>query len=247
MWDEKRTIVMKNNYKKPILIGVIVLLVFNIISFVLPIPKNLLYWTGYIAMMFCFFVCVFSIYNWVTSNQSLKSKFSSLSILTLSYRYLITQLILSTLLYLVAFYVDFNTLGFEFLPILIVIVIVIINAIFVIKLLFTQIGINVVNEVESKIRTKVNFIQSLQLEINNIITDTTDVSVKAKLKELSEIIRFSDPISSESLEDLENKIHKEIENLKILVKEDENNQVLQIIDSIKDLLSKRNTLVKFNK
>jgi hypothetical protein len=58
-----------------------------------------------------------------------------------------------------------------------------------------------------------------------------------ELKEINEMIRFSDPVSISEVKDIENEIKKLI---KIVNKENVN----EVVDSLKKLITKRNTIIK---
>lgn len=236
---------MKANHKNLIYIGVIILFIFNIISYVLPIPKSILFWTAYLTMTLSLGVAALTVYNWIKSNETLKSKFLSLPLMSLVYRYVITQFILSIGLYITTMMVDFESLGFVYVSILISAAVIIINLVFAIQLLFTQTGINLVNEVESKVIAKVNFIQSLHLKVEILASKVEDKEVKKALNKLSENLRFSDPMSHESLQTLELKITDSIHDLSEGISDSMGS--IQRIKEIELLLKERNKKCKLLK
>lgn len=95
--------------------------------------------------------------------------------------------------------------------------------------------------VEEKIEQKVFFIKALQVDVELIAETETDPEVKEELINLAEKIRFSDPVSSDALAEIETAI---VENTREL-KTAENK--LAVIAAISTLISERNKKVKILK
>ena len=95
-----------------------------------------------------------------------------------------------------------------------------------------------IEKVETKAQKKVFYIKEIQAEIELLADAETNAETKAALIRLAEKVRFSDPMSSEQLTDLENAISEKVALLKTL--SDKNG----IIGEIDLLLSKRNKMCK---
>ena len=96
----------------------------------------------------------------------------------------------------------------------------------------------ILEKVETKAQKKVFYIKEIQAEIELLADAETNAETKAALIRLAEKVRFSDPMSSEQLTDLENAISEKVALLKTL--SDKNG----IIGEIDLLLSKRNKMCK---
>jgi hypothetical protein len=83
---------------------------------------------------------------------------------------------------------------------------VIILAAFAIRLILLNAGRTEIERVGDKVATKVFFIKLLQIEVEGLASTQTDTEVKTALKNLAEKIRYSDPVSSPQLAELEGEI-----------------------------------------
>ena len=63
-------------------------------------------------------------------------------------------------------------------------------------------GCNEIERVEANVQKKVFYIRELQAAIELLADNESDAAVKTALAQLAERIRYSDPMSSEQLADL---------------------------------------------
>ena len=102
-------------------------------------------------------------------------------------------------------------------------------------------GRDEIERVEAKVQKKVFYIRELQVDIELLADNESDVAVKTALTQLAEKIRFSDPMGNEQLADLEDKISTKIEELKTTSSQ------LEIITELNSLLDERNKKCKILK
>ena len=102
-------------------------------------------------------------------------------------------------------------------------------------------GRNEIERVEAKVQKKVFYIRELQADIEVLTDNESDATVKTALAQLAEKIRFSDPMSSEQLADLENKISSKVAELKTT------SNKLEIITELNSLFDERNKKCKILK
>ena len=102
-------------------------------------------------------------------------------------------------------------------------------------------GRNEIERVEAKVQKKVFYIRELQADVELIAATETDTDIKASLTQLAEKIRFSDPMGSEQLADLENKILTKVAELKTATNKAES------ITELTSLLDERNKKCKILK
>ena len=94
---------------------------------------------------------------------------------------------------------------------------------------------------EIKLATKQTTL--FKLDVNSLLDRCKDPEVKKALGKLSESFRYSDPVSSDELKEIEEQITKELDNLgKIL--ETDNNAALEKIAQIENMLADRNRRCK---
>ena len=123
---------------------------------------------------------------------------------------------------------------------------------FIVIFMLAKMGITQIVQTEEEIEDKINFIESLKnefalldIEINSI--DSIDSINRGKFKSCLKKVKFSDPVSSQEVSELETEILETFNQLK----SDINQQVYTNIGKYSDLIGrdieKRNRIVKANK
>lgn len=228
---------MKNNKSLSIIVVLLLVVAFTLGSFILPVEKNLFFWNGYGFMMVSFGLFVYVLYHWNHSNQNLKSKFLGMPLLVVAYRFLLLSLIWAFINYILAFQILPSIYSYTA-----IIISIVIFGFGISTLLVTQVGTNIVNSVEEKMRMKVNFIRSTQLEVELLVNITSDNVLQKRIKALSEEIRYSDPMSHSTLLEIEEEITKKISVLKSALGNKESDAE-SLISEISGLLKERNKIV----
>lgn len=100
-------------------------------------------------------------------------------------------------------------------------------------------------ESDKKTKEETNFIYNLtaKAKVLNEISNNKYLGIS---KEVYEAIRFSDPISSDSLADINKIIEKKFDNFSKMVKENDEN-CIKVGNELKGLLIERNELCRINK
>ena len=198
---------MKKNRLMPYLALGIAFALFNVIAFIIPTLKTAAFWTAYTFSVIAFAV---QIPLWKIAfgkKDTLKSKFLGIPVIHVGFAYLVIQSI-AFLIFMI----------FPMLPVgLVVVVCAIILAISALCAIAGQAGANEINRVEEKIKVKRAFIQFLQTDIEMLTEAETDAETKVALKKLAEKVRFSDPMSHETLGELEARITAKVEEMKTAV------------------------------
>ena len=117
----------------------------------------------------------------------------------------------------------------------------VIAAIAAIFMISADVGKTEIERVEQKVKGKVFYIKNLQVDIEILASAEKDTKTKEQLEQLAEKVRFSDPMSSEQLDSLEEKISLAVENLKI------SDDKMKIIEELNLLLDERNRKCKILK
>ena len=224
---------MSKNKKLGYIILGIAFVLFNVIAFAVPTDKTSVFWIAYVFTVVAF-VAQITVWNLALRKaETLKSKFLGLPIIHVGVVYLIIQLI--------AFGV-FLALPWiaNWIPIIACAVILGISGI---CLITTEIGREEVARVEAKIQRKVSTIKGLQINVELLAETQTDTYIKTALETLAEKLKYSDPMSDESLAPIEDEITAKINALKI-------QPIADIPDSVKQiemLLLERNKKTKLLK
>lgn len=213
--------------KTPYIVIGIAFVVFNVITFSIPTDRNSAFWIAYIFSVIAFAVQAYVWFQSIEKKKSLKSKLLGSSVVYICTVYLIIQII------------AFGTFMFisdspAWCAILVCTIIFGISAICMIA---TNAGTVIAPKTEGKEKAKCQYIKTLQTDVELLAEAETDNAIKAKLLELAKKIRFSDPMSDESLSALEEELATKIKS--ITNSSDKND----IISDITNLLLERNKLV----
>lgn len=222
---------MKKNNLIYYLVITILLILFNVIAFVLPIEKNTTFWIVYVFSDLAF---IMQIPLWTISvgkNDTLKNKFLGFSLIYIGIFYLIIQLIVFII------FIVFPTLP-VWLAIIICTIIFALSIVFVIA---AQTGTKEIKRIDDKIKVKRAFIQFLQTDIEMLMENEKDQETKEALKKLAEKVRFSDPMSHEMLAEVELKISNKLDEMKNISNKKD------LIDEVDKLLIERNKKCKILK
>lgn len=220
----------KNSTKGYVILGILFALV-SIIAFAVPTAKTATFWIAYVFTAAAFAA---QIGIWKTAlgkAETLKSKFLGFPVVHIGIVYAVIQVI--------AFAV------FMFVPTLpawsAVVVCSVIAGISAVCMISADAGRDEIERVEAKVQKKVFYIRELQVDIELLADNESDAAVKTALAQLAERIRYSDPMSSEQLADLENKISSKVAELKAT------SNKLEIITELNSLFDERNKKCKILK
>lgn len=196
---------MSKNKKLGYIVLAIAFVLFNVIAFVVPTDKTSVFWIAYAFTVIAFAAQIF-IWNLAFSKaETLKSKFLGLPIIHVGIVYLIIQLVACGVF--LAFPWIANWIS--------IISCAIILGVSGICLITTEVGRDEVARVEAKVQRKVSVIKGMQTEVEMIAEAQTDAAVKETLEGLADKLKYSDPMSDESLAPIEDEISAKISALKI--------------------------------
>lgn len=220
----------KNSTKGYVILGILFALI-SIIAFAVPTVKTATFWITYVFTAAAFAA---QIVIWKTAlgkGETLKSKFLGFPVVHIGIVYTVIQVI--------AFAV------FMFVPTLptwsAIVVCSVIAGISAVCMISADVGRDEIERVEAKVQNKVFYVRELQADIELLADNETNADVQTALTQLAEKIRFSDPMSSEQLADLENKISIKVAELKTA------SSKLEIITELNSLLDERNKKCKILK
>ena len=216
----------KDSVKGYALIGIIFILI-TVVSLAIPTSKNAAFWIAYI---FTVVALAAQIVLWKRTfgHKELKSKFLGFPIVHIGIVYLIVQI---AVLFVFVFA--------EKLPAWSALVIcTAITAMAAIFMIAADVGRTEIERVEQKVQGKVFYIKNLQVDIEILASAEKDAKTKKALEQLTEKIRFSDPMSNEQLAPLEERIAIAVESLK------SSDDKLEIINQLNKLIDERNKKVE---
>lgn len=222
--------------KSPLLFGAILLIAiaaYSAIMFITVESYTSQFWVAYLFTLVAFFLQVPAFILSFGKNQSIKKIFFGLPIDALSSIYLAIQVILSLI---IAFLPSFNIKIAAVLSFLSL-------AVYLALLILAFMTRDIIERVEDRIAPQKSFIKLLVVEVELMKNKTDDSLIVKKLKELEETIKYSDPMSHESLGILENKIESKVAELSELIGF-QNDDALILINEITGLFLERNNKTK---
>lgn len=233
---------MKKNFKFYIICWAILLAFFNVICFVTPNEAAGLskfggaFWVGYIFITAAFIgqlVCAYIAFK----AENLKKLFYNLPLITLSYAGLVLMLVFGG-----------AAMAIPDLPCwtgaVICLLILGFNAIAVIK---AKAAADIVSNVDEKIKTQTQFIRTATADAQSIMNRAKSEAVKAECKKVYDAIRYSDPMSSDTLSVIEAKIAVKMDELTSAVNENNTENVEVIANEIIAFIDNRNQKCKLLK
>lgn len=229
---------MKKNEVKIIAFALIVLIAYSVVVFALPFEMNGIFWLSYIFSLLAVAV-QFPVMKIAFKNgSSIKSKFYGFPIARIGVVYAIAQIVLSLLFMLLA----------SLLPLWLPLVA------YVLLLCVSGAGFigadtmrDEVEHLDRKLEADVKFIRDLQAKANIIVSQCTDSEVKKAVTQYADNLRYSDPVSSAELTEVENELAVYTIELENAVIDNDKNSALSLCNKLEALLAERNHLCKVNK
>lgn len=221
---------MKNS-KLGYVVLCIVFVLFNVITFAIPTVKTGTFWIAY-AFSVITFVSQIGIWKMALGKEdTLKSKFLGFPVVHIGAVYLIVQTVVFVVFMVAPTLPTWSA----------IVVCTLVLGIFAICLISAEAGRGEIERVETKVKQKVFYIKSLQVDVELLAKNESDSAVKAKLEKLAEKICFSDPMSLPELEAIEKDIADKTNVLKTAADK------LTVITEIDVLLAERNAKIKILK
>ena len=117
----------------------------------------------------------------------------------------------------------------------------------IIVLLRTQIAVNAVEDIDKTIKTKTFFVKSLTVDVDSLLLRTKDEETGKCIKKLYEAVKYSDPMSDDSLASIESEITLRFAELSRLITDGNTMMVKEKAEEIIILVNERNKKCKFMK
>lgn len=229
---------MKKNIKFYIIAWAILLALFNLIAFISPgwaafEKYSGSFWTGYIFITLAFvgqLVCSLFAFK-----EDKKEKFFlSLPLITLSYTGLILTLVFGALCMLVSF-----------LPYWVAVIIcAVILAVYAIAVLKAKVAAEISSATGEKVKAKTFFIRSLTVDCENLLAKAKSEQAKTACNKVYDAVRYSDPMSSDELSSVEEKISAKISELSTAVTACDDEKITALADETVLLVKERNSKCK---
>lgn len=228
---------MTKNATRGILTLVVLFAVFSVIAFVIPFPKNTVFWIAYVCGMFAI---LFQVYIFKSSfgKEDARSRFYGFPIARLGICYLVIQLVVSIAEIALS----------KVLPTWVVILInVVIFAIALIGCITTETMRDEIVRQDGKLKKDVFNIRELQSISASLVDQCDDEELKKKLVKLADDFRYSDPLTSDKTSALETEMQTKIGELQQAITDGDTNSAKELCEKLAGSLRERNRVCAINK
>ena len=215
-----------------------VAVVYNVIAFALPFPKTAVFFLSWIFTMAALAVQVYVIRTAFFKGEGVKSKLYGFPIARVGAIYLLVQMILGLI---------FMALG-VIVPVWLPLVLyVIFMGAALIGLITTEGVREEVERQERKLVKDVSRMRKFQALARMLADEGQILEAKEPLRELAEAFRYSDPVSSEALKEIEDTLADDLANLQDAVALLEKEKTLELCRKTKWDLEERNQMCRLHK
>ena len=211
--------------------------VFSAIAFVVPFIRNGAFWVAYGFGAFALVAQLFTLSS-AFGRESPRSRFYGFPIARLSVIYLVAQLVGSLVLLIVARWIA------DWVAALICVFILAVAALGFIAADATRAEIERQDSVH---KARVDTMHALQSKAAYIAGQCEDAETKQALNKLAESFRYSDPVSSDALEDIEATLTALVDELQSAVLEKDYAAAQTLCARADAALADRNRLCRLNK
>ncbi len=229
---------MNNNFKYYTSIWAILLVIFNIATFVSPNEVAGMtkfggaFWVGYIFITLAF-IGQLAVSFFAFNAKNMQKFFYKIPLIRISWTGLILTLVFGVLCMVipnlpnwVGIIACFAVLGF--------------NAISLAKANATA---DIVSEIDNKIQAQTSFIKTLTVDAESLMSRAQNETAKSVAKKVYEAVRYSDPMSNDDLSGVESEITIKFNQFANAINTDSNN-VTTIAEELIVLISDRNKRCK---
>lgn len=231
---------MKKNFKYFGITWIVGFIIFNAITFLIPnevfgvtrFDKGV-FWIAYALITLSFIAQLITAYKFIKDDSNEKM-FLNIPLLSTGYMAVIVSLIIGGVV-----------MVFPVIPAWIgAVVCLLVAGYFIIACIKASVTVNVVANIDEKVKTKTAFIRMAIVEAENILARATTTETKAEIKKVYEALKYSDPMSNPALEDIEQDIDNGLKELKKAVTDSNVTKVEEISARLLLNVKERNSKCK---
>ena len=225
---------MKKNFTRSAICLGVLLLLYILLTFLIPFPKTAVFWLSFGFTLVAFAVTGWALYTAFLKNPGATSRFYGFPIARIGVIYGGGQLVCGLL---------FMALG-KWIPTwLAVLVYAAMLGAAVIGLMGAETVADTIHSQDQKLKQDVRFMRELQSKVNQMAAQCS----LPEVKQFCENIRYSDPVSSEALAEIDLDLSAAVDNLQSAIVDGDNIAIRQLAQKADNILSERNRLCKLNK
>lgn len=217
------------------------LAVFNVITFAVPITVNVnkftpSFWIGY-AFITIMFIAQLACSILFFKQDTKEKRFLNIPVINLSYTALLVSIIVGAV-----------AMAVPFVPYWVGIILdILIVAFYAIAIISSKAAADTIENIDKKVKTQTFFIKSLTVDAETLLSRAKSDETKAIAKKVYEAIRYSDPMSNETLSSVESQITVKFNEFSNTVMEDNNPLAKTLGNELIILVNDRNKKCKLSK
>ena len=225
---------MKKDTLRAAVITVVVLIAYNFAVFMIPCLKTPTFWVSWGFTLLAFLISGIAIYNSLLKNPDAKSRFYGFPIAKIAFIYLVVQVVVGGICMALGNIIPWWAAA---------VLDAIIMALTVIGLVSSEAVVSEIKVQDDKLKKNVALMRFLQSKINQIAAQSEDKGIKA----LAEEFRYSDPVSSDALAEIERDLAAVVDELQAAVVDGDGEATDKLCRKAAATLAERNRLCKLNK
>lgn len=225
---------MKRNFTRSAICLGVLLLLYILLAFLIPFPKTAVFWLSFGFTLVAFAVTSWALYTAFLKKPGSTSRFYGFPIARIGVIYGGGQLVCGLL---------FMALGKWTPTWLAVLVYAAMLGAAVIGLMGAETVVDTIQSQEQKMKQDVRFMRDLQSKVNQMAAQCS----LPEVNQFCENIRYSDPVSSEALAEIDLDLSAAVDNLQSAIVDGDNIAIRQLAQKADNVLNERNRLCKLNK
>ena len=230
---------MKKNTKS-LIIGGIALALYLVLTLAVPFPRTDAYKVAFAFGLFAILAQAYVMHAAFRDGEPVISRFYGYPIARIGVIYMVVQIAVSLII---------MALGFAFeVPVWAALVIcVLILGGFAILFFAVDMTRDEVERQDAKLKDSVKTMRTMQNQAVTIAGQCGDADTRQALTALAEKFRYSDPVSSDALAEIETALAAKLDELQTAVADGDQDAAKQLCASIEKKLDERNRICKLNK
>ena len=230
---------MKKNVNRWWMLLIVLLIAYNVIVLIIPFEKNLAFVISYLFTLLALVSQIYVINKaFYKENDTVRSRFYGWPIANVGVVYVVSQLIVSILFMSLSKFVAIWVMALIY---------IIMFVLFIVGMVSVVTTRNIIEDQDIKLRNSTSRMKQLRVEAESIINKSNNLQIQKELSNLSEKLRYSDPVSSEYTKNLEDDIEVLLNELSNNIVNDDVKQIHDAINTLNKIIDERNIVCKKNK
>ena len=211
---------------------------YHLLAFLIPFPKTTVFWISYVFTLAAMAIMVASFNIAFRKGSDTKSKFYGFPIARIGFLYGVIQMALSLSAMALGILIPWW-------------VILLVYAILMGGALLGLVGADIVRdeieEQDARLKQAVSAMRAIQSKVSQLPAQCEDEAAATALKRFVEEVRYSDPVSSEALTEIEAQLSEVVDQLQQSVEAGNAETIMLLCKKATTVLMERNRLCKLNK